>query len=314
MGRLLSIAGSSARWLFGGIGRIRHERWEIWMMRIGLALLVFRATPPVPPKSVQPEPHGIARFLDLTFLSRPDVYTPLWWVLHGALVSYALGLAVGPCLGFILAFVVATNSLELSQAFVGHSTQMEGLVLLAQLAATVWAFAAGRWRGGAVAELRRSRDDLMMDWTRQGIVASYVVAGITKLVNSDGEWLNRSVFFVLQVHKAQAEHYYTSGVQANPASMAFLSALSGWPLLAGWFLTGGLLLELFAFLGAWNRPLGLIVGLGLIGFHVMLGTLMYLPFYESRDFVMLFLVNPAWWAWLVLRRASGRHPLPLTAK
>ena len=144
-----------------------------------------------------------------------------------------LGIAVGPCLGYMLAFVVATNSLELSQGFVGHSTQMEGLVLLAQFAATIWAFAIGpdaRCRDRTSA--RRSRDDLMMDWTRQGIAASYVVAGITKLINSNGQWLNRSGFFVLQVQKAQGEAYYTAGVRANPASMAFLSALGQWPLLA----------------------------------------------------------------------------------
>ncbi len=275
-------------------------------MRVGLAWLVWQGTATEIPPLGQPKPLGIAQFLDITFISQPGVYGPLYWILMVVLVCYALGLAVGICLGYMLAFVVLTHTLSLSQGFVGHASQMEGLVLLAQFAAAVWAFVSGRVRGGSSRDLRRDRDDLMMCWTRQGIVASYVVAGLTKLINSDGEWIGRSGNFVLQVLKAQSEEFYTSGIHANPASMAFLSALSQWPFLAAVFLTLGLLLELFAFLAAWNRSLGLVIGLTLIVFHVTLGILMYLPFYESRHFVMLFLVNPAWWALLAFKYCRRR--------
>lgn len=306
MSKIQSIVISAWRWLFGGIGRIRHEYWEIWMMRAGLAWFMWQGTPAAMLPKGQPKPHGIAQFMDVTFISQPGVYGPLYSILLVALVCYALGLAVSLCLGYMLAFVVLIYTLGLSQGYVGHSAQMGGLVLLAQFSATVWAFASGRLRAGTRSDLRQYRDDLMMCWTRQAIVATYVVAGITKLINSEGEWLNRSGYFVLQVLKAQSEAYYSSGNHANPTSMAFLSALSEWPYLAAVFLAFGLLLELGAFLAAWNRSLGLVIGIMLIVFHVTLGTLMYLPFYESRGFVMLFLVNPAWWAFIGFKLVKGR--------
>lgn len=307
MKRLLSIARNGAGWLFGGIGRVRHERWEIWMMRVCVALMIYRSvTADAIQNAAQPVPHGIARFMDLTFLSRQEVYSPLYWLFKAALVGYVLGFGVGPCLAFILVFVVATNSLELSQGFVGHAGQLAGLVLLAQFSATVWAFACGRHRALDRRDLRRCRDDLIMDWSRQAIAACYVVAGMSKIINSDGAWISRSKFFVLQVQKVQREVFYTTGELPNQASMMFLSALGQWPLFAAAFLIAGLLLELLAFLGAWNRPLALVFGLLLIGFHILMGTLMYLPFYENRDFLILFFVNPAWWIWLALRRCGSR--------
>lgn len=306
MERIKCFIRGSSRWLFGGIGRIRHERWEIGMMRAGLAWLVWRAAPNALATMGQPKPHGIAQFMDVTFISQPCVYDPLHWMFLVALVGYVLGLAVGLCLGYVLAFVVLISTLGLSQGFVGHAGQMEGLVLLAQFAAVVWAFLSSRRRGGSRADLRDYRDHLMMCWSRQAIVGTYVVAGLTKLINSNGEWLACSGNFVLSVLKSQSESYYSSGHHANAASMAFLSALNQWPFLASVFLAGGLLLELGAFLGAWSRPLGLVIGLMLIAFHVMLGTLMYLPFYESRNFVLLFLVNPLWWTWVAWRHVRCR--------
>ena len=304
--QLRSSVSAARRWLFGGIGRIHHQRWEIWMMRIGLALLVFRATPAVMVPQGQPKPHGIAQFMDVTFISDPGIYGPIYYIFLVVLVCYALGLGVGLCLGYMLACVVLVSTLGLSQGFVGHAAQMEGLVLLAQFAAVVWAFAARRLRGGGQSDLRRDRDDLMMCWTRQAIAASYVVAGLTKLINSNGEWLGRSEFFVLQVLKSQSEAYYSTGVHANQASTAFVAALNQWPILAGVFLAAGLVLELGAFLAAWNRALGLVIGIMLLAFHVSLGTLMYLPFYESRNFVMLFLINPVWWGVIAFRTLRGR--------
>lgn len=217
-----------------------------------------------------------------------------------------LGLAVGLCLAYMLTFVVVIYTLGLSQGFVGHATQMEGLVLLAQFAATVWAFLSSRRRRGSRADLRGYRDHLMMCWSRQAIVATYVVAGLTKQINSNGEWLGRSGNFVLSVLKSQSESYYSSGYHANPASMAFLSALNQWPFLASvvpcWWVVAGT----GRFSGRMESSTGSVIGLMRIGFHVMLGTLMYLPFYESRNFVMLFLVNPLWWAWVIWRHVQGR--------
>lgn len=307
MKRLVSIARDGAGWLFGGVGRVRHERWEIWMMRVCVAAMVYQATASrAPDIAKQPYPHGIARFLDLTFLSRQEVYSPLYWLFKAALVGYVLGFGVGPCLACILVFVVATNSLVLSQGFVGHAGQLAGLVLLAQFAAALWAFVGGRHRAPDRRARRGYRDDLIMDWSRQAIAACYVVAGMTKIINSDGAWISRSMFFVLQVQKVQREVFFTTGELPNQASMMFLSAIGRWPLFAAVFLTAGLLLELLAFLGAWNRPLALVFGLLLIGFHLMMGMLMYLPFYENRDFLLLFFVNPAWWTWLALRRCGSR--------
>ena len=321
--RIRLMAGGVSHWLFGGIGRIHHQRWEILLMRMGLAWLVFGSTPTtiLPVAKAQFKPHGIAQFIDITFISQPGVYSLAHWIFLVTLVCYALGLEVGFCLGYMLAFVVLISTLGLSQGFVGHAGQMEGLILLAQFAAVAWANALQQGRIGIPSNLRRSRDDLMMCWSRQAIVATYVVAGLTKLINSNGEWLGRSGNFVLQVLKSQSETYYSTGVHANPASMAFLSKLNQWPSLAVAFLAAGLLLELGAFLAAWNRALGLVIGLMLIGFHVSLGTLMYLPFFESRNYVMLFLVNSVWWGLIAFRfargqfctgaraRRSGEHPL-----
>ena len=83
------------------------------MMRIGLALLVFRATPAVMVPQGQPKPHGIAQFMDVTFISDPGIYGPIYYIFLVVLVCYALGLGVGLCLGYMLACVVLVSTLGL---------------------------------------------------------------------------------------------------------------------------------------------------------------------------------------------------------
>jgi hypothetical protein len=71
-------------------------------------------------------------------------------------------------------------------------------------------------------------------------------------------------------------------------------------------LTGGLVLELGAFAGLLNRRAAIVFGVLVIGFHLMLGVLMGLPFIEYRRLVLVLFVNPAWPLALVLGAAWRR--------
>lgn len=296
-----------------------REPWELRLLRLGIVLLLIWQVPLSATGAVsQPHPHGFARWgLDFTWMGNPAWFTPLLGLYFLAVLVYALGLAVIGPLVIVLLFQTSASTLNLSQGVQGHSGQIIGLTVLGMILAA----AVHRSRpadGQVVKKWRRPSPELhaqTFSGAMQAIAATYVAAGVTKLVLSDGEWLSRAKNFVLQWRKAADETLYTTGVEPGGAAEWFGSLLMNHAWVAPVFLGAGLLLELGTPLALLNRRISLLTGLCLIGFHQSLNLVMSLPFYYNQYLVLLLYINPVWWALRTRGPARGNEvaaPAPLT--
>ncbi len=302
---------SRLRALLGPFGAVRFGLWELVLMRALFALVLWmNLTPKVPPGTL-PHPYGFAKHFDFTFLAQPETYALCY---HGALVLvvlFALGARGFWTLGPVFAFMIARASLNNSQGFIGHAGLVLALVVMAQVVASGAEWIGRRPRWWEILVSTKKEMQLAADWSRQAMIASYVVAGITKLVATEGEWLARAPYFLLQVCKVQGESWWGYGRSLGAGSEAFLRALGDHPWLAFLFLGAGLLLELFAFIALMGRRLGLVMGLSLLAFHLSLGWLMDLSFTTNQHLLMIFFINPVWWCAqlgvLVVALSRGRR-------
>jgi hypothetical protein len=300
------------RW-FGWVRRligyepIRHGRLEMGLLRAAFAW-VLAAGMHVHASGLraQPRPHGFGRWIDFTFIGDPAWFEPLLTGCFVAIGLFACGFVPLVALGYVLVFQTAVSTLNLSQGSQGHSGQVVMLAVLGWWVGelVVWVRGGCGWRG-----LVRSGvvgGNAGADGARQAVVAAYAVAGIAKVVNSGGEWLERSGNFVLQWRKVVEEGRFSYGLEPTGMRRAFGSVLLEAPWVATVLLTGGLVLELGAFAGLLNRRAAIVFGVLVIGFHLMLGVLMGLPFIEYRRLVLVLFVNPAWPLALVLGAAWRR--------
>jgi hypothetical protein len=275
---------------------IQPARWEMILMRILFALVIWRCFPDVVHYDEQPHPNGIAHWVNLTFLADPQVMKPLVWSFRAAIVCYALGVGITLSLGWMLVFSTMVQTLLNSQGAIGHTSQIVSLAILAQLAAWSWALAS-KWRGATWAN-RLEIERLGVNWTMQMIVAAYVISALTKLVKSEGRWILDTPYFGLQIIKANDMDYYNT---LEPVSGSSMDWLAGWvmnsPAAAMVFIGSGLILELFCFVGLFNRRLACVTGLILILFHSTVSVMMELDFIFNEYLLAIYFVNVPYWLW-----------------
>lgn len=329
------------KWLRFDAGRVDYMAFEWWVMRAGLAWFAVQATPAGLPYPGQPSPVGVAKFFDLTWLGDPA--TPGWMgpllLLFGGLL--ALGLA--PLLGAagLLVLHTAVGTYANSQGGGGgshHTTNLIGLMLLGLVLACLYrdvqALRRGGWRGLLTVRLQdwewlryvarhpaaafsRASDSMesaaqsfrsSQIWTiLQMMAMSYVVSGISKVWRSGGAWLAEIKNLPLQFEKNRLNEYHDTLVMPPQTSAdAMADWISHHPNIAALFFGAGLFLELFAFLGLWNRRLMALFGLSIITMHVMISDLMNLGFFYNKWTLFLFWVNVPFWAWALRHRRDHR--------
>src|SRR5439155_8824544 len=110
-----------------------------------------------------------------------------------------IGLAVA--LPVLASLSVAVGSISNSQGAVGHSMQILSMVVIAQTIAHWLGLVErlGDWgvaRGGDPAG---AMEDRLIDWAKQTVCATYLVAGITKLLATGGTWIWQARYLGLQV-------------------------------------------------------------------------------------------------------------------
>jgi len=247
--------------------------------------------------STQPEPTGLARLFDLTFLSDPSInhWSVVFFCL--ALPFYIAGIGLPVVIGWMLWVQVGMASFCNSQGFIGHTTQVVSLVLLAQWLASLWTLLPGRdgWRGLVTSSTRAM--NLSMDWSRQTLAACYVVSAICKVVASGGLWIWKAPLFALQITKANQMQFYST-LEPSPGNMAWLSQLLlDHPALARIIIGSALPLELFAFLMCFNRGVGAIYALLLVIFHSTVSEVMSLGFVFNKFLLLILCVNVPYWLW-----------------
>jgi hypothetical protein len=279
---------------------IRHARWELFWLRLGLAYVAWETFVGSSDFTEQPHPNGIAHWVDLTFLSDDATEGWLRWVARVSLVAFVVGVP-GVLSLLVPTFLgIGLFTLKNSQGAIGHSFQVVHLCLLAAWLAGVWAVVCGCRKRGLPNGLERG--SLEIDWARQALAAGYVVSAITKVIESSGMWFRDSQYFALHLIKNNDMKFYgklESGVQQ-------LEWLPEWmmqhPMACQVFFGLALPLELFAFLGCRNRVMGLVFGVSLIAFHLSVKQLTQLDFVYNMQLLMVLMVNPVWWVVLIGKR------------
>ena len=281
---------------------IRHARWELFLLRLGLAYVAWETFVGSSDFTEQPHPNGIAHWVDLTFLSVDATEGWLRWAARLSLVAFVVGVP-GVLSLLVPTFLgIGLFTLKNSQGAIGHSFQVVHLCLLAAWLAGVWAMVC-RMRKTALPN-GLGRGQLEVDWARQALAAGYVVSAITNVIESNGMWFRDSQFFALHLIKNNDMKFYgklEEGVQQ-------LQWLPEWmmlhPMACQVFFGLALPLELFAFLGCRNRVMGLVFGVSLIAFHLSVKQLTQLDFVYNTQLLMVLMVNPVWWVWRGFTRSG----------
>ena len=275
-------------------------RWEVILMRAGLAYLTWRVMLGDSQYQSQAHPNGVAMFTDLTWLSDnrwEDLLRPASGV---CLIAWVIGAPGALALLVPLFFGIGLMTLKNSQGAIGHSYQAVHLCLLGAWLANV-AHWLNRWRG------RSHRGGLNagqweIDWSIQALGAGYVASAISKLVESSGMWFADSQYFALHLIKNNQMKYLEYLEGAPPAIGSLPQWLMDHPLWAQFLFGIALPLELFAFLAPRNRVLALVFGVGLVTFHGLVKALTQLDFVFNESLLILLFINPVYWIVAGMRR------------
>ena len=237
--------------------------------------------------TTQKFPHGIAHFVNLTWLAQ---HPPgLFW--QGLTIVGLLLYVAGwlPVLGLLpaLFFAVTIGTLVTSQSQnVNHTWQLVTMILLAQFLVYAWP---------------RKRSDLVrpdIDVHRLAtyastviIAASYVVCGIVKLANSHFQWIQKVPNLSLQLLKSNWAGYYDTLHQPPEWLAKAAQAIVDYPNVARVFFGTGLLIELAGFVILISRRWAFFGGLAIIALHLSISKVMDLHFEYHMAAVLIFLVN-----------------------
>lgn len=303
------------RWFFFAHEPIRSPRWEIFIMRFVLVMLVWdmhsgwatQWTNPVKAlqlaienpwhwdivEKTQPHPNGLGYFIDFSFLSNDAIERPLRALTALSLILYLIGLPGVFTLLIPLFFNIGISTLKNSQGAIGHTSQAVYLSLVSVWAASAWAWWCKRKGRGLPHDFTVGQ--LEADWVRQALAAAYVVSAISKILFSKGAWIASTRFLPLHIVKNCDMEYYE---QLNPAALK-LSWLPQMMMDHQWLSAAvfgiALPLELFAFWGLYNRRSAAFFGFGLICFHQSVSILMNLSFIYNKMLLLAFFVAPWYW-------------------
>lgn len=279
---------------------VRYAPWEITLMRLGFAGLLWYRMPNAVPLAVQPFPNGLSHWIDLTFLSNPAIFTPARWIFLAMLALYVAGRLMPLALSYLLCLNVAVYTLWNSQGWIGHTDQIISLTLLTQTLFHI--FAATR---PFQPKDGRSVGDLEISISLQTIAASYVVAGVTKLIKSGGMWLAQLPNITVQIEKTNEQYFYDFLRHPNPGLTEWLNGqLIAHPWLAYPFFGPGLIVELAAFLLPYSRRHAAILGLALLAMHGLISLTMQITFTTNIWMLIIFALNVPFWAVAIWNRIA----------
>ena len=304
---------------------IRHESWELILMRLLLGILIWDTQtgwiglwnqPIEAIKAMitfasqmdirydsQPHPNGLAMFFDFSFLADDRYEFPLRYASGVSLFLWVVGLPAVWSLALPTFFCIGAATLINSQGSVGHTAQPVHFTLAAMWVAGLYSSWQARHRG--LLPYAYSRQQLEMHWARSAFASTYVVSALTKLITSHGLWFVDAKYFPIGVLKNTEMEFYD---RLDP-----IARQQDWlPELMlqhpHWcqFLFGiALPLELLLFLGLNNRRIAALFGVSLIVFHETVTQLTFLSFIFNKLFLLILFVCPWWWAVAGLRRLSS---------
>jgi hypothetical protein len=294
---------------------IRHARWEMTLMRIAFAVMVWQSVPPFYYQTTLPHPNGLAHFVDLSFLMNPAILGVLRGVLAVALLFYAAGLFPFLSLSVMTFLLAACGSLENSQGAINHSFQPLALIALAQ-----WAVAGvfvirdrlvhkTAFFPLATAETQR----LLIHAAKVALVSCYVTSALTKWERSGGQWIQRTPNLAVAIAKTNATSYLNAFETASHWAKTAPALIIDHPHLTRIFFGFGFALEFLSFLALLGRWPAILIGVSMIAMHHMIAEVMGLHFAIFEKLALIFLVNAPWLAALAIERIAQFGRLRLRA-
>ena len=284
---------------------VRHAGWEMTLMRIAFAVMVWQSIPIFFYQTSLPHPSGMAHFVDLRFLTNPDILGVLRGALAVALLFYMAGLFVFLSLGFMTFLLVACGSFDNSQGAINHSFQPMALAALAQWVVAGFFAIRERMAGKTVffpfaaGETHR----YLVHAAKVALVSCYVTSAFTKLERSDGEWISRTPNLAVAIAKTNAKSYLNAFEPTQHWARTAPTLIMDHPNLTRVFFGFGLALEMLSFLALLGRWPAAAIGASIIAMHHMISQVMDLHFAIFEKLAFIFLVNAPWlaaWAFLSL--------------
>ena len=283
-------------------------RWELVVMRMLFALVVWDAIPEAMTFKAVPEPTGLAMFFPEEVVKFGALFELGWFraILIVLLVTYALGSAAVLTTPALLLIITMAGTLNNSQGAITHHLQIVGLVLFAQSGYLIYELVRRRkWRTGFLGQ-PVDREIWLAYVTQQAVVASYVVSAWTKLKESGLDWFVHAARFPIQLKKNTRMAYYNE-LKEHGSDRGFLADL---PMRAEAFLVespnlcriiigSGLVLELAVILALAGRTWAFCFGVVLVLFHSTISEIMGLDFDFNIYILAIFFIFPGISAFVV---------------
>jgi hypothetical protein len=290
---------------------IPHSGWEMSLMRIAFAALVWQSVPSFYYQTTLSHPNGLAHFLDLSFLMNPEILGMLRGLLAAAVVFYAAGLFLFLSLGVITFMLAACGSLENSQGAIHHSLQPVALAALAQWGVATYFVVRDHvvrkhaFFPAATSETHR----LLVHAAKVALVSCYVASAFTKLDRSEGQWIQRTPNLAVAIAKTNTKSYLNVQEPPDHLAKAAPQFIIDHPNFTQIFFGLGFALELFSFLALLGRWPAVLVGVSLILMHEMIARVMDLHFAVFERLAFILLVNAPWLAALAIAKTwkLGSH-------
>lgn len=277
------------------------SRWELVVMRMLFALVIWDAIPSVVSFKEVPQPVGVAMF-------HPDLVTGFGLMLSAdwfqflivvVLVIYALGSAAVVTTPLLLIVTVLAGTLNNSQGAITHHLQVVSLVLVAQAGYLLYELIRRRrWRTGFLGQ-PVDREIWVAYVTQQAVVAAYVVSAWTKLKESGLDWFVNAARFPIQLKKNTRMAYYNelkehgsgSGFLADLPAKAEALLMSS-PALCRVIIGSGLVLEIAVVLALAGRAWAFFFGVAFVLFHSTISQIMGLDFEFNIYILSIFFIFP----------------------
>ena len=267
------------------------------IMRVGLGLVIVTSITKLQvfrPRGPVSYPVGLARVVDLSWMSNPRVFRRMQFCVYLATLLYVVDVLAAYALLFLSVVFVLEITFQSSHGAVNHGYHLVAVVLIAQTFAIALWNAAGRWDSDAGGLVLGSRDSTAAWWTVQVIVAVYFTSGVVKLVETRGQWISRSSRLLLAARR-RSDTERMMGAQRR-AAVERSESLAGWlggrVTMARCVFAAGLLIELATPLGLFGAGPLFVVGLALIGLHASNSLLLTARFPEFQLIVLTFFIVP----------------------
>ena len=293
-------------WLGVGFRPSSVGRWEWFFMRLFFAPVALHDFWDFHPFAYEKQavPVGVAKLFDLTWLHEPWAYPAFVTLAVIGLISYVMGRGLVVSLPMLVILHTLMRTYENSQGSIHHSHHMITLVLLAQAVVVVVIKVRERRLGKRDAEASSAQlRSYLLFYTQGMVAATYVIAALSKAINSKLMWVWNSPYIAFDFVKAQRQTYYK---QLDPAYAGGTEAAE-WvlshPMMSRVAFGGAFFLELLALVALRNRPWAFWTGLALISLHRGIFYIMHLRFYNSELVLLIFFLNFPYWIW---RFTAGR--------